>query len=205
MKKTLSIIFAVSTGVIVLAGYFFKDQLNSILVIIIDWGILLLAVLGLIGLVYLLKSHVLKLFHREKGAFFSIIVLISFFIIFITGLAASMQNPFFRQLILNVQIPVEASLMGLLAVTLLLSSFRLIRIRGWNLMSIGFLVSVILSLLLNLDYFQSDPGTLGSELIAFWRSLPFVGARGILLGMALGGLVIGLRILFTLDRPYSEE
>ena len=33
--------------------------------------------------------------------------------------------------------------------------------------------------------------------------IPLAGGRGILLGVALGSLVTGLRILFGVDRPYS--
>jgi hypothetical protein len=35
------------------------------------------------------------------------------------------------------------------------------------------------------------------------NSLPVAGARGILLGVALGSLTTGLRILIGADRPYS--
>jgi hypothetical protein len=36
------------------------------------------------------------------------------------------------------------------------------------------------------------------------RRLPMVGARGILLGMGLGGLIVGLRVLLTIEKPYGE-
>jgi hypothetical protein len=39
--------------------------------------------------------------------------------------------------------------------------------------------------------------------LAAIRLLPVAGGRGILLGIALGSLMAGLRILFGADRPYS--
>jgi hypothetical protein len=41
------------------------------------------------------------------------------------------------------------------------------------------------------------------SLTAFIDRLPIAGARGILLGIALGSLTTGLRILMGADRPYS--
>jgi len=34
------------------------------------------------------------------------------------------------------------------------------------------------------------------------QTLPLAGARGLLLGIALGGVVAGVRVLIGVDRPY---
>jgi hypothetical protein len=204
MKKTLGIVIAVSTGLIVLAGYFFQAQLGPLLSMILDWGILLAGVLGLIGLGYLIRMHILKIAQYQKGAFNSVIVLAAFLFALIAGFILTPNDPFYQNLILNVQIPIEASLLAILAVALLYASLRLIRTRGWTLMSVAFLASAVLSLILDLGFIQTRSGTLGAELIALLDRLPTAGARGILLGMALGGMVVGLRVLLTVDQPYAE-
>ncbi|MDY6866402.1 MAG: hypothetical protein SVT56_00615 [Chloroflexota bacterium] len=204
MKKTLGIVIAVSTGLIVLAGYFFQSQLGPLLSMILDWGILLAGVLGLIGLGYLIRMHILKIAQYQKGAFNSVIVLAAFLFALIAGFILTPNDPFYQNLILNVQIPIEASLLAILAVALLYASLRLIRTRGWTLMSVAFLASAVLSLILDLGFIQTRSGTLGAELIALLDRLPTAGARGILLGMALGGMVVGLRVLLTVDQPYAE-
>jgi hypothetical protein len=99
---------------------------------------------------------------------------------------------------------VEASLMALLAVTLTYASIRLLR-RRLNLLSVIFLITALLVLL-------------GTAPLPLLGNLPFVsdwlrpfltqvmaasGARGILLGVALGTLTTGLRILLGSDRPYG--
>jgi hypothetical protein len=50
-----------------------------------------------------------------------------------------------------------------------------------------------------------DPaaGPLSSGFYGTFNRLPIAGARGILLGIALGSVTTGLRILLGADRPYS--
>lgn len=205
MKKIFSMAIALITGLTVLAGYFFKAQMSPVLALIMDWGIIVVGTTGLIGVGYLLRMHINKLIQRQKGAFYSVVVLVIFFATLVTGFLFSPQDLFFRNLVLNVQIPVEASLLAVLAVTLLVTSLRLIRVRGWTPLSIGFLSSAVITLVLNLGYIQTDSSPLAAIIAAFIRRLPVVGARGILIGMALGGLIVGLRVLLTIDRPYGEN
>ncbi len=204
MRKYLSPVIALLVGLVVLAGYFFQSELDLVLSLVLNGGLILVAATGLIGLGFLLWMHFRKLIFQEKGAFYSGIVLITFFFALVAGLVLTTENEFYRDLILNVQIPVEASLLGILAVTLLLTSLRLIRARGWTPLSIGFLGGAVVSLLLILGFQQGLSSPFAAELILFIKRLPLVGARGILLGMALGGLVVGLRVLFSINRPYGE-
>ena len=205
MRKNQAVGIAFITGMIVLAGYFFQSQLGPVLAVIVDWGILLVGVIGLIGIGYLVWMHFDKLRQHEKGSFFSMVVLFGFILTLVTGLLLTPQNVFYRDLILNIQVPVEASLLAVLAVTLLYTSLRLVRTRGYTPMSIGFVLSALVMLFLNLGYLQADPGTIAAELVAFLQRLPMVGARGILLGIALGGLIVGLRVLLTINRPYGGQ
>jgi hypothetical protein len=204
MKKILALIILLAVGLSVLAGYFFQVALSPLLSLIFDWGFVLLGVTGLIGIGTLIWHHVARIAHKEKGFFSSILVVLTFSFTLIAGLVLTSQNAFYRAFILNVQIPVEASILALIAVALFYGSLRLIRTQGWTPMSIGFLGSALISLIFDLGVIYAEAGTLGAELIAFVHRLPLVGARGILIGMALGGLVVGLRVLFNMKRPYGE-
>ena len=94
--------------------------------------------------------------------------------------------------------------MALLAVTLTYASIRLLR-RRLNLLSVIFLVTAVLILLgtAPLPFLGTIPGL--SDLVRPFISqvLAAAGARGILLGVALGTLTTGIRILFGADRPYG--
>lgn len=204
MKKVLAIFILLLVGLAVLGGYIFPDALSPILSLLIDWGILLIGTAGLVGIGYLVKRHVGVITHKQKRSFLSIILLSSFFVTLILGLIVSIEDPIFIDLIMNVQIPVETSLLAILAVVLMTASFRLISTRGWTPMSIAFLIGTVMSLALNIVVVNLNMGPTGTVVLNFLRRLPLVGARGILLGMALGGLIVGLRVLLTIDKPYGE-
>jgi hypothetical protein len=97
-------------------------------------------------------------------------------------------------------------LIAVLAVTLIYASMRLLRLRG-NWSSILFLVTALLILLGT----GPLPFTGQLPIISDWLR-PFIlnnltsgGARGILIGAALGTLTTGLRILLGVDRPYGGK
>lgn len=205
MKKILPAVIASATGLTILAGYLFQDQLTPILGLFINWGILLIGLVGLIGIGYLLAMHVGRITHHQKGGFSSAVVLIAFLFTLGAGSILSLQSMLFRDWVLNIQIPVETSLLAILAVTLFYTSLYLIRTRGWTPMSIGFLVGALISLILDIGYVQFQTDSLSAEWVLFIRRLPLAGIRGILIGMALGGLIVGLRVLLAIDRPYDGE
>jgi len=204
MKRIIAIIILLFVGLTVLGGYLFPGALGPVLSLLIDWGILFIGVVGLVVIGYLIKTHVEIISRREKPFFLSIVLLVVFILTLILGLVLSFQDPIFTDLMINVQIPVETSLLAILAVVLMTGSFRLIRTRGWTPMSIAFLSSAVITLALNIGAFYLRSNDMGAVIFNFLRRLPLVGARGILLGMALGGLIVGLRILLTIDKPYGE-
>jgi len=205
MKKVFPTFIASATGLTVLAGYFFQARLAPLLGLFIQWGILLAGLAGLIGIGYLIKMHVTRIALSQKGRFYSAVVISTFLFTLAAGFIVAPKEVFYRNWVLNIQIPVEASLLAILAVTLLYGSLFILRTRGWTPMSIGFLVSALTSLFLNLDLVQFQPGSMGEEWLQFIRRLPLAGLRGILIGMALGGLIVGLRVLLAMDRPYHGE
>jgi sulfite exporter TauE/SafE len=103
-------------------------------------------------------------------------------------------------------LPVEASLMALLAITLTYASIRLLR-RHLNLLSVIFLITAVLILLGTAPWpFLGDVPFLSNIIRPIVAQIPATaGARGILLGVALGTLTTGLRILFGADRPYGGK
>jgi hypothetical protein len=204
VKKIIFTAVVLLVGLTVLAGYFFQSQLNPVLAMVFDWGLVLVAAAGLVGIGYLAAAHVRKIIRRDKGFIYSIVLLSAFLVSMIAGFVLTTEHPFYRDLILSVQVPVEASLLAILAATLLYASLRLIRTRGWTAMSIAFLISTIFSLAINMGFFWSPEGSLGDQILSFFKRLPLVGARGVLIGMALGGLLMGLRFLFSINRPDGE-
>jgi hypothetical protein len=99
-------------------------------------------------------------------------------------------------------VPVEASLMAILAVTLVYASIRLLR-RRVDVMSVVFLVVAIifLAVIMPTSFLALTPFQDFVARVAGMFSSG--GARGLLIGIALGTLLTGLRVLFGVDRPYG--
>ncbi len=101
-----------------------------------------------------------------------------------------------------IQVPIESSLLAILSVVLILAGVRLLR-RKPNLLSIVFIGTAVVILLMSGPLFGIDlPGL--ADLRIWIGKVPVVaGARGILLGVSLGIVAAGLRILMGADRPYG--
>jgi hypothetical protein len=99
-------------------------------------------------------------------------------------------------------IPTEAALMGILTISLLYAAIRLLRRRA-DVMSIFFLLTAALILFGSATLPFGDIPIIGT--FARWVNQVWVlgGTRGILVGVALGALTTGLRVLFGADRPYG--
>ena len=205
MRKILAFAILAGVSLLILGGYAFQELLAPVLGMVMDWGLVLLGAAFLIGIGYLLRMHISNLFKAEKSVGMSGIFLVAFFFTLIAGLILPTENAFYSNLVLNIQLPVEASLLAVLAVTLFYASLRLVRTQGWTPLSVGFLVSALFSLVLESGILPIVPNSPIGQVVSLLSRLPLAGARGILLGMALGGLLVGLRVLLSFERPYDEE
>ncbi len=201
---------AIASGVLVLAGYFFAQRadgqpslLADIRLTLLNWAIILAGFAIFIGIFSLFQVHFKKIQKKQKGSVYSLLLIISLVVTFLFGLAKPDQA---EKIFTAVQLPVEASLMALLTITLTYASVRLLRRRP-SLVSIIFLLTALVILLgtVPLPFLGELPGLnkLVRPFIA--QVLAGAGARGILLGMALGTLTTGLRIFFGADRPYGGQ
>jgi hypothetical protein len=206
-KGMISTAIAIASGIMVLLGYFFTiPALVNVRIELVDWAVILAAFAIFVGLVNLLAVHGNKVRRKEKGGFYSVILVICLFVTLILGLALRPEHPVMAALFTSVQRPVEASLMAVLVVTLTYASIRLLR-RRLNVVGIVFIITALLVLLgtAPLPFIGDLP--IMSDLVRPFISqvLAVGGARGILIGVALGTLTIGLRILFGAERPYGGK
>ena len=199
---------AIASGVLVLAGYFFAQKadgqaslLTDIRLTLLNWAIILAGFAIFIGILSLFQVHFKKIQKKQKGSVYSLLLIISLAATFLFGLVKPGQVEI---VFTTVQLPVEASLMALLTVTLTYASIRLLRHR-LNLLSVIFLVTALLILLgtAPLPFLGKIPGLSDWVRPFIAQVMAAAGARGILLGVALGTLTTGLRILFGADRPYG--
>ena len=206
MKKILPIsnaIIAVISGVLVLLGYFFPGVFGNIQSILIGWAIILAAFALLLGIFNLALVHWKKAGSDGPNRIYSIVLLISLFftiiVVSISGPSGSASLWIFN----SFQVPVEISLLAVLAVVLVFAGARLLSRRPkWY--TVLFLITVLIVLLGSVPlFFLGEVAPL--IVVRNWLAqVPAVaGARGLLLGVALGTVATGLRILMGMDRPYG--
>jgi hypothetical protein len=155
-----------------------------------------------VGVINLARVHWIKATRSEGRDYYSIIFLLAFLLTIAAGVVLGPTNPTFQQAVLSIQVPAESSLMALLAIVLAYASLRLLQNRKGTL-AVLFVFSAVIFLFLSSGLLAGvDAISPFKEIIALLNRLPIAGARGILLGIALGSLVAGLRILMGADRPY---
>ncbi len=195
---------AVISGLAVLLGYFFAiEPLTSIRTLLLDWATIVTAAALLVGVLNLVRVHVGKLRSRQPGAGYSLVTLISLIltviVLIVFGGPGSAPSIWVYEYLL---LPVETSLMALLAVVLIFAVGRLVyrRLNVFSLIFVGTVLFLVLSVFLSNAV--QIPG-LAPLRDWFMQSMAVAGARGILLGVVLGTIAAGLRVLMAADRPYG--
>jgi hypothetical protein len=218
MKRFMEVIsaaFAIAFGILVLFGYLFGHTadgklslLGWIQLFIVNVAVVLAGFAVLIGVANLTLVHFNKIRTKPKTALYSVIMVCVMLGTFLLGVVSHVSQSALLTLYfndtLNVVIkPVEASLMAILAVTLTYASIRLLR-RRLNVLSVVFLGSALIVLLGTVPLPFLGDTFLNQDIQPFFTQvIATSGARGILIGLALGALTVGLRILFGADRPYG--
>ena len=146
----------------------------------------------------------------DENSGYSLILVISLIITLIVGVIDIVQSyltgqPNFQMtnwVFTNIQLPIETSLLSVTTVSLTYAAANILRKR-MDLFSITFFLVILLVLL---GSFSIPPATLPFlHDIREWivRVPALGGARGLLLGIALGTITTGIRILMGTDRPYG--
>ena len=224
--KLVSTAIAIAAGFIVLAGYLLPPLLpptslsGAVLAFLRDqmirWAVIVAAFAFILGFFNILRVHLKRITRGGQNAFYSGLLILTAMIslgLTIVGLGASSLGESTVTATLSslsawwfdyVLSPLQASAAGLIAVTLTVAAFRLFRGRR-NGGSFIFLAAAVLVLLGTLPL----PGQLGASLVwlreqLVMNTLAVAGVRGLLIGVGLGTLLMGLRIIVGLDRPHTD-
>ncbi|MFN2225536.1 MAG: hypothetical protein ACK2UY_04505, partial [Anaerolineae bacterium] len=137
---------------------------------------------------------------------FSFVLLVVMILVLVFGLPpvegepSGPSQPLVQWLFENVQVPIQASLSALLVFLLITAAYRLLSLR--NVESAVMLLVALLVLLGQAAVGLFPPLVAVRDWIIAVPAL--AGIRGILLGVALGAILTGLRLLLGIERPYSE-
>jgi hypothetical protein len=202
--RILSSVVAMTTGLLVLADFFFhSNSIGALSLYLVRIASVVAAFALVLGVINVLTVHLNKVYGRDKGWSYSMVLLgallFTLGVGFLTGGPASTQM---QDIFETILFPLEATLFSLLAFFVVTAAYRAFRVRSFE---TGLFVVFGLIVLLG----QVPVGAM------LWDQLPVIkdwvldvpalaGARGILLGVALGAATTGLRVLLGIDRPYVD-
>ncbi len=173
----------------------------------------LVAVIGalalLIGVSNLVRFHAAQLRKFPRGLYSLILLLSLFGVLIVRALerggvlrVGADETPALSLLLLDVaQVVVESALTGLIFFALVYAAVRLMRqaVTLWNALFLAALVIVLLG------FSPLGGGEALSALREWLLSVPVnAGTRGLLIGVALGIVVVGVRVLIGRDRTFRE-
>lgn len=207
LKRVLPAAIAIAVGIFVLVALVTTNELlDNIGLYFINTAVIIAAFALFLGVVNVLRVHVRKVRERQPGSPYSIVLIVALGAVLLLGLLsppdqpAGPASPAMRWIFDNIQAPIQASLSALLVFFIVTAAYRLLRVR--NVESAVMLVVVLLVLV-------------GQVTVGLVPVLPDIkdwilkvpamaGVRGILLGVALGALLTGIRLLLGIERPYSD-
>jgi hypothetical protein len=207
LKRAIPAAVAIAVGLSVLVAVFTTDpSLEAIGTYLINTAVIIAAFALFLGVINVLRVHARKIHDSQPGSIFSVVLIAAMLVVLVIGLPplpgrpSGPSQPIVQWIFDNIQLPIQASLSALLVFFLVTATYRLLLVR--NLESAVMLIVVLLVLL-----GQSALGLIPAlpELKDWILEVPtMAGVRGILLGVALGALLTGIRLLLGLERPYSE-
>jgi hypothetical protein len=165
VKFPFSVAVAIGIGLIVLAGYFLKAPvLISARTVLLEWATILAAVAVLVGIANLFTVHWGKMTSGKSSGIYSAILIVS--LVLTLGIVGwfGIAHMYSMWLFNYIQLPVEGSLMALLAVILVLAGIRLLRRRS-NMLSMVFIITAMVILLATGPLFGISVPGLGAALV----------------------------------------
>jgi uncharacterized membrane protein len=213
LKRTLPAALAIAVGLFVLVALLLPvPLLSAIGTYFIDCAVIIAAFALFLGLLNVLRVHLGHIRERTKTWPYSVVLLVALVLVLVVGVVTLMpsqadqsrpsgpSHPAMQWIFTNVMVPIQATFGALLAFLTLAAAYRLFRLR--NAQSAVLLVVALLVLA-----GQASFGLLPvlPQIRDWILDVPaLAGMRGILLGVALGTVLTGIRLLLGVERPYSD-
>lgn len=210
MKRILPTALLISLGFVTLLGFFIQNAiLLAIRLALTEWAVILAGLALLLGMLNLLIVHLRKMQSATRGWPYSVLVVLSAIAVLALGLlegpqAITQETSAIQVVFTGILSATQAALAGLVVFSLVYAAVRMFD-RQPGLTTTSFLLVVVIVLLgwLPISLIQGSPlPGLRNWLLAVPAT---AGARGILLGVALGTVTLGLRVLVGAEWPYRES
>jgi hypothetical protein len=196
-------VMAIAIGALVLLDFFFDEaHVNALGRFFVETTVIVAAFALLLGLLNVLMVHLKRILKREGGWIYSI-ALVSIAVVVIVAGIPGPESAGVAWIFDHVQFPLQAATFSLLAFFVATAAYRGLRVR--SLETLAFVLAAVIVLIGQVpvsrylgefvpalkDWILNVPGT--------------AGVRGIIIGVALGTIATGVRVLMGFDRPYTSE
>jgi hypothetical protein len=219
-KRLIATIIAGVAGMIVLIDFAGSvPTIDQVARIVVDWAALLAAMALLVGLLSVVAGHVMRVLRRRPDWGYSLVLLAAMLVMIISGTIVGIWNQggetnfvVFPQSLVEQPIrdlfrafyqPLAGSFLALLAFFSLSAALRALRRRTADALVI-LIVALLVLTLTALPQAQALP-VLGESVRWISDYVAMAGARGLLIGAALGAVVAGVRVLLGFDQPYLDR
>lgn len=207
LKRTLPAALAIAIGVFVLAAMFTTNPLlDAIGLYFINSAVIVAAFALFLGLFNVLRVHARKIRERQPKSLYSFVLIAAMLIVLAVGLPtlpdrpSGPTQPVIQWIFQNVQAPIQASLSALLVFFIVTAAYRLFRVRNLESLVMLFVALLVLVGQVTVGLLPVLP-----DLRDWILNVPaMAGVRGIVLGVSLGALLTGVRLLLGVERPYSD-
>jgi hypothetical protein len=199
LKRSVATAIAISVGLFVLLDFFVQNAfIGTLKFVFVRWAIIVAAFAMVLGFFNVLIVHLNKILRFKQGWFYSIFLVLTMMVVLLLGSVEGPQGSLTSRIFQYVLFPLQATIFSLLAFFVASAAYRAFRVRSWE--SALLVITGVIVLLGQVPLWVAL--TSFKEWILEVPSM--AGARGILLGVALGTVATGLRVLLGIDRPYSE-
>jgi hypothetical protein len=164
----------------------------------------------IIGVLNLIIVHIGKLSATPTSAVYSGITLLTFIALVVVHVLQRLgilrvgnatESPLLTLTLMDtIQVVIESALAGLLFFFLVFAAYRMMRRRVtvWGLLFVATLIIVLVTAF-------AEGNTLAANVRDFILRVPVgAGTRGLLIGIAIGTVVVGARVLIGQDRVFRE-
>jgi hypothetical protein len=219
-KRLIATLIAGVAGLIVLIDFAGSvGSVDATARVLVNWAALLAALALLVGLLSVAISHFMRVLRRRPDWGYSVVLLVAMLLVIISGTVVgfwstggetkvvlfpqSLVEQPIRDLFRAFYQPLAASFLALLAFFALSAALRALRRRTVDALVIVIIAVVVLALA-GLPQLAALP-LLGDGVRWVSDYVALAGARGLLLGSALGALVAGVRVLLGFDQPFLDR
>lgn len=220
-KRLLATLIAAIAGILVLLNFSATiPEIDALARLLTGWSALLVALALVVGLLSIVGNHLVRVVRRQPDWGYSLVLLTSLTATIVVGVVVgwsfdpqtgnfglvwypTLIERSIRDLFTTVYQPLAASFLALLAFFSLSAALRALRNRTRDALII---VGVAFVALVTAALPQAAEVPYLNDTVRWLNDYVAVaGARGLLIGSAIGALVAGVRVLLGFDQPFIDR